>query len=126
MRDAYEALGIRPTLFSFSKELPRWIAQSDFAIARAGAGTLFELVANGIPAFFVPYPYAAGNHQYFNATFLVDQNAGWMAPQEGLQPEMVLEAIAGNICEVSEKLLAMQQPGGAACIAAFLKEVSGH
>lgn len=42
---------------------------ADLAISRAGASTLFELCANTLPTIFIPYPYAAKNHQYFNANF---------------------------------------------------------
>ena len=35
-------------------------------------------MANGLVAFFIPYPYAANDHQYFNAKFLVDKNLAWL------------------------------------------------
>ncbi len=38
--------------------------------SRAGASTLWELCANSLPTLFVPYPYAAKDHQYTNAKFI--------------------------------------------------------
>ena len=59
------------------------MACADLAISRAGAGSLWELCANRLPAIFVPFPYAAGNHQYFNAKFLEDEGLAKICPQDG-------------------------------------------
>ena len=48
--------------------------KADFAVSRSGASTLWELVALGIPTLYIPYPYAAADHQYFNAKSLLDNN----------------------------------------------------
>ena len=45
---------------------------SNLAITRAGAMTISELSAAGLPAILIPYPFAAGNHQYKNARTIVD------------------------------------------------------
>ena len=42
-------------------------AAADIVICRSGAGTVFELIVLNKPAVLVPYPYAADNHQLFNA-----------------------------------------------------------
>jgi UDP-N-acetylglucosamine:LPS N-acetylglucosamine transferase len=47
-------------------------AIADVAVARSGASSVFELAAFGIPAVFVPYPYAADGHQRGNARPVVD------------------------------------------------------
>jgi len=73
----YQDLGVEVELYAFTKDLARLIEKSDFAVSRAGASTLWELTTNGCPAFYVPYPYAAGDHQYHNAKFIVDNNLGW-------------------------------------------------
>lgn len=51
---------------------------ADLYVARAGATFLAEVTAKGIPGILVPYPYAAENHQEFNARALVDQQAAAM------------------------------------------------
>lgn len=61
-------------LFDFSSEIEKKIYQADLCISRAGASSLWELSANALPCIFVPYPHAAGNHQFHNAKFLLDRN----------------------------------------------------
>ena len=73
MQDFYVKEGIDAELFIFHKKLYEKIAEADFAVCRAGASTLWELAASQLPALYVPYPYAAGDHQYYNAKYLADQ-----------------------------------------------------
>ncbi len=53
-------------------------------ITRAGASTMSEILALSLPAIFVPSPYVANNHQYYNAKEIVDNNAGMMILEEDL------------------------------------------
>ncbi|MDF2569469.1 MAG: murG [Sporomusa sp.] len=62
---------IKPYLYN----MPLALAAADLAIFRAGAVGLAELTARGIPAILIPYPYAAENHQEFNARVLETHGA---------------------------------------------------
>ncbi|HHY36673.1 MAG TPA: undecaprenyldiphospho-muramoylpentapeptide beta-N-acetylglucosaminyltransferase, partial [Firmicutes bacterium] len=44
-------------------------------VARAGATTLAELTARGVPAILIPSPYVTGNHQEYNARLLEREGA---------------------------------------------------
>ena len=77
VKNKYDKLGIEVELYAFTKELDKLITRSDLAVSRAGASTLWELTANGLVALFIPYPYAAGDHQYHNARFIVENDLGW-------------------------------------------------
>jgi UDP-N-acetylglucosamine--N-acetylmuramyl-(pentapeptide) pyrophosphoryl-undecaprenol N-acetylglucosamine transferase len=76
------------------------------AVSRAGASTLWELTANGCPALFIPYPYAAGDHQYYNAQFIVKNDLGWCArEEENLQSVLMAIIEQPDLQQKSEKLL---------------------
>lgn len=68
----YEKLGLKKyiELFDFTSNLHLKLNEADFCVSRAGASSLWELCANLLPTYFIPYPYAAKNHQYYNAMFL--------------------------------------------------------
>jgi UDP-N-acetylglucosamine--N-acetylmuramyl-(pentapeptide) pyrophosphoryl-undecaprenol N-acetylglucosamine transferase len=53
-------------------------AWADFVIARAGALTIAEINAVGLPAIFIPYPYAVDDHQTSNANNIVNHYAGYI------------------------------------------------
>ena len=78
---------IRPYL----EEMEYGLAAADIMISRAGAATIAELTALGIPAILIPYPYAAGNHQYHNALYLAREQAAVLIPETDLTPEHLLE-----------------------------------
>ncbi len=108
----YEKLGIDADCFGFSTDLVSKIKTSDLAVCRAGAGTVWELCASGIPALYVPYPYAASNHQYFNAKFICDQNLSFVVNQNDLSESKLFELIDSNIKEKSKGLIDLIKPDG--------------
>jgi UDP-N-acetylglucosamine--N-acetylmuramyl-(pentapeptide) pyrophosphoryl-undecaprenol N-acetylglucosamine transferase len=71
----YRAAGFAARVEAFSPEMPELMARSHLILCRAGASTLAELTALGRAALLVPYPFAANNHQEFNARFLRDAGA---------------------------------------------------
>ncbi len=101
----YEQLNIDVDLFDFSTQLLEKMDKADFAISRAGASTLWELVALGIPTFFIPFPYAAANHQYFNAKYLVDNNLCFLQTEKELDENYFFKCIEEDIKEKSQKLI---------------------
>ncbi|MCL2824658.1 MAG: UDP-N-acetylglucosamine--N-acetylmuramyl-(pentapeptide) pyrophosphoryl-undecaprenol N-acetylglucosamine transferase [Polyangiaceae bacterium] len=69
VRNAYEARGSAENVdvVDFIDDVPESIAWADLVIQRAGAGAVAEVSAIGRASLFVPYPFAAGNHQVENA-----------------------------------------------------------
>lgn len=51
------------------------LAAADLVLSRAGASSIAEIAAVGVPSVLVPYPYATADHQTTNAKFLVDAGA---------------------------------------------------
>ena len=55
------------TICEFITDMPRALIESDFIVSRCGSGTLFEILWSKKPAFLIPYPFAAADHQKANA-----------------------------------------------------------
>ena len=123
LQEEYKKLGLAGDeldLFDFDPKIELKMSHADLAISRAGAGTLWELTANALPSVFVPYPYAANNHQVFNAKFLVDQNLAKFCFQKGgeINADEMLNLINEmNIAQISSKLSRQIDNGGARKIA---------
>lgn len=54
-------------ILPFITDMPAAYLAADFIVARCGSGTLFEILWSGRPAFLIPYPFAAADHQRANA-----------------------------------------------------------
>jgi UDP-N-acetylglucosamine--N-acetylmuramyl-(pentapeptide) pyrophosphoryl-undecaprenol N-acetylglucosamine transferase len=87
VRAAYAATGAKADLASFFNDLPARMAKAHLVIARAGAGTVSELMAIGRPAILIPLPHALDDNQTPNAEILSKANAGWCVAQRDLTPE---------------------------------------
>jgi UDP-N-acetylglucosamine--N-acetylmuramyl-(pentapeptide) pyrophosphoryl-undecaprenol N-acetylglucosamine transferase len=74
-RTAYLAAGIEADIVPFEDDMAATYAWADLAICRAGALTLAELAAAGVPAILVPYPNAVDDHQTRNAESMVAAGA---------------------------------------------------
>ncbi|MBI3947781.1 MAG: undecaprenyldiphospho-muramoylpentapeptide beta-N-acetylglucosaminyltransferase [Armatimonadetes bacterium] len=80
-------------LVPFVEKMGQAYAAADVILCRAGASTLAEVTTAGLPAILVPYPYAVGDHQTYNAKALVDAGAGVLIPDSELTPERLSEAV---------------------------------
>ena len=70
-----------------------WMKDADLFVGRAGATTLAEVIATGVPSVLIPSPYVPNNHQYFNAKALSDKNAAVLIEEKQLTPELLKETI---------------------------------
>lgn len=113
IRHTYHKLGIDAEVYGFTTNIAELIERSDFAVSRSGASTLWELCASRVPAFYIPYPSAAADHQYHNARYVIDHNVGWCERQAtGLEGKLK-EAIVSDIGVKSEALGKLIAPEGA-------------
>ena len=67
VRAAYVRSGFHANVMSFCSEMEWPYSAAELVIGRSGAATLTELAVFGLPAILLPYPQAAGNHQWYNA-----------------------------------------------------------
>lgn len=66
---------------------------TDLIVSRAGASTISEVTALGIPSILIPSPYVANNHQYLNAKDLEDNKATVLLEEHDLTSEKLVDAI---------------------------------
>ncbi len=80
----YSNLAITAVTAAFVTDMADWYQWADIVIARAGATTVAELMAVGVPSILIPYPNAADDHQTLNAQVLAKQGAAKMLRQADL------------------------------------------
>lgn len=108
----YAQLGVKAEVIAFIESMDTAYAAADLVICRAGATTVAELTALGKPAIFVPYPYAADDHQRANAEVLVQAGAALMILDTELSIERVSQAIQ-SLMQDPARLEAMAQAAAA-------------
>lgn len=110
------------------EELIEAMASADLAISRAGAATLGEFPAVGLPAILIPYPYS-GQHQERNADYLVAHGAALKIHNDRLHEELLPAVIAllnnpSRLREMSQSARQMSRPDAVVNIAALLREIA--
>lgn len=93
VRKAYEESGATFSVQAFYNNMADLYTQSDLIICRAGATTVAEITAIGKGAVFVPYPFAADNHQFLNAQALVVSEAAEMILDKDLTAQRIARRI---------------------------------
>ena len=89
--------------------------RASLAISRAGAGTLTELAITQTPSILIPYPYAAEDHQSYNAAGFAEAGAAIVYRQSQLTPE-ILEAKVVELLESDTMLQEMAGNAGALAV----------
>ncbi len=86
-KEAYAQHDVDVELVPFIENMADAYAWADLVICRAGALTVAELCAVGVPALFVPYPAAVDDHQTANARPMADAGAAIIIPESELTPD---------------------------------------
>ena len=94
--ERYREAGVEAQVAPFIKDMARAYAWADLVICRAGALTVSELAAAGLPAFLVPLPHAIDDHQTRNAHYLASAGAAVLLPQRTTDAA----ALAAQLTEV--------------------------
>jgi len=89
----YQELSIKAEATAFIKDMVSAYQWADMIICRAGAMTVSEVSAMGLPAILIPLPNAIDDHQMANARYLSDAGAGLILRQKELTAVKLLELI---------------------------------
>jgi UDP-N-acetylglucosamine--N-acetylmuramyl-(pentapeptide) pyrophosphoryl-undecaprenol N-acetylglucosamine transferase len=123
VKRSYDDLGIDAEVFGFTTKLADYMNEADFAIARAGASTLWELSATALPTLFIPYPYAASDHQFYNAQFLVEKELAWLMREDDIEIDKVLAMLDEDMETKSKGLMEIVEKDGSYKIAQYIKSI---
>ena len=123
VQKAYDELGIEAEVFGFTDKLADYMNEADLAIARAGASTLWELSATALPTLYIPYPYAASDHQYHNAQFLVEKDLAWIMRENEIDTQKVLSLLDENLADKGKGLMQIVEKNGSEKIADVLTQM---
>jgi len=93
VRDAYTRYGLACDARPFFDNIYKQYQKADLIICRAGATTVAEIAVQGKCAVFIPYPFAADNHQMLNARSIVNAGAADIILQNDLSPRLLAEKI---------------------------------
>lgn len=80
----YKRKNLKVEVYRFIEEMGEAYNGADLVVCRAGATSLAEITAAGLPSILIPYPFASDDHQTVNARALEKAGAAVMIKQEGL------------------------------------------
>jgi UDP-N-acetylglucosamine--N-acetylmuramyl-(pentapeptide) pyrophosphoryl-undecaprenol N-acetylglucosamine transferase len=130
-RAAYEAAGIAVTVTEFIDDMAEAYGWADLVVCRAGALTVSEVAAAGLPAVFLPFPHAVDDHQTRNAEFLVERGAAVLLAEALTEAADLAAVLAGLLqdpgkrLEMAVRARAVAIPDAADRVAALCAEFLG-
>lgn len=98
--------GTSSRIIKYEYHMQNALAAADLIICRAGAISLAEVAAREIPSILIPYPYAAEDHQTFNARVFVAAGAAKMIVDQYVTDKELIQDI-GDLMENPESLAMM-------------------
>ena len=129
LRRNYAEAGVQGELVAFIEDMGRRYAEADLVICRAGAMTVSELAAAGVPSILVPFPHAVDDHQTSNARFLSDRGAALLLPQAELAPERLAAQLRAldraALLAMAEKARALGKPEATRAVAEHCVTLAG-
>lgn len=127
----YRASGVEAETVAFIEDMAQAYVWADLVIARAGAISLAELAAVGLPSILVPLPTAVDDHQTKNAAYFADAGAAVVVPQAELDAARLaalLERFAadrGALSEMGRRARTLARPEAAERLAEACIELAG-
>jgi UDP-N-acetylglucosamine--N-acetylmuramyl-(pentapeptide) pyrophosphoryl-undecaprenol N-acetylglucosamine transferase len=127
VRAAYAAAGVAADVLPFIDDMPQQLAACDVMLCRAGAITVSELCAAGVPAILVPLVISTTSHQRDNAVWMAGYGAALHLPQTTLTAQTLADTLKGlsreGLLSMAHKARALAQPRAAARVADQIEQV---
>lgn len=83
----------RIDVMGFSDNMPELISAADLIISRAGALSMSEINVAGKPSILIPFPWAADNHQYYNAKSVSDRGGAILIEEKDIKLDKIIDII---------------------------------
>ena len=93
MRERLGVQGARCYIRPYIGDMNRAYGAATAGLARAGALSVSEIAAVALPSILVPYPHAADNHQFYNASFLADAGGAVIIADSDLNKDTLAAAL---------------------------------
>jgi UDP-N-acetylglucosamine--N-acetylmuramyl-(pentapeptide) pyrophosphoryl-undecaprenol N-acetylglucosamine transferase len=90
-------LSLLAKVYPYIENMEAAYAAADLVVCRAGASTIAELTACGLPSILIPYPHATGHHQEANARLLEQRGAASVILDHELTGEVLAERIMSMV-----------------------------
>lgn len=128
LKNNYNQAGVEANCVAFIDNMAHALAETDLLICRAGAMTVAEVAAVGVPALFVPLPGAIDDHQTANACWLADAGAAELKAQSALSAQWLAEYLISQertqLLEMAILARAMALPGATHAIADVCEQLA--
>jgi UDP-N-acetylglucosamine--N-acetylmuramyl-(pentapeptide) pyrophosphoryl-undecaprenol N-acetylglucosamine transferase len=123
VKDTYGKLPFTAIVQPYFDMIEDVYAATDLVVCRSGGMTIAEITARGLPAVLVPYPFAAGDEQTFNAQVLEKNGAAVMIQDDQLTGERLADILISliqdrkKLFDMAEKSRSLGKPRAAREIA---------
>ena len=131
VHDIYRNLGLqRVSVLPFIEDMPGAIQWADVVVSRSGASAISEICAIGRASILIPYPFAAGAHQYKNAMALAQSGAAICLDSKSATPNNIRDRLvqlaknSDSIMQMSQSSLRLGRPNAAFTIAEDLLQIA--
>ncbi len=118
----YKAINAPVKAFEFINDMPGAYGSADLILSRAGAMSISEIAASGLPGILVPFPYAVDDHQTHNAMALVEAGGAILIHNHELTGERMVKEVDRLLADkekledMAKKAKSFDKPGAAKSI----------
>jgi len=117
-------------VYAYFDDMRPAYGSADLVVSRCGASTVAEITAVGLPAIFMPYPYAYADHQRYNGEFVARKGGGIVISDAEISPELLTGVVErflkspADLAKMAEASRRLGKPHAARDIAAIAGRIA--